>query len=74
MDDPEAALKPIRELLETIRERVDYAISRLKSFEEVRSLGWQCDTCGHVKRFTRKVPSETAHPCPKCDGICFHPV
>jgi len=27
-----------RELLETIRERVDYAISRLKSFEEVRSL------------------------------------
>jgi rubrerythrin len=74
MDDPEAPLKPIRELLETIRERVDYAISRLKSFEEVRSLAWRCETCGHVKKFTRKVPGETAQPCPKCEGVCFHPV
>jgi hypothetical protein len=32
MGDPEAPLKPIRELLETIRERMDYAIGRLKSF------------------------------------------
>ena len=51
MDDPEAPLKPIRVLLETVRERVDYAISRLKSFEEVRSLAWRRDTCGYVKNF-----------------------
>jgi hypothetical protein len=31
-DDTEATLKPIRQLPETIRERVDYAISRLKLF------------------------------------------
>ncbi len=69
----EAPLKPIRDVLETIRERVDYAISRLKSFEEVRSLGWQCEGCGHVKKFTRKVSGETARPCPKCNGVSFRP-
>lgn len=72
--DEDAPLKPIRELLETIRERVDYTISRLRSFEEVRSLGWKCKGCGHVKRFTRKVPAETAPPCPKCQGVAFRPV
>ena len=56
--------KPIQELLVTIRERVDYAISRLKSFEEVRSLAWRCEGCGHVKKFTRKVPAQTAPPFP----------
>jgi hypothetical protein len=51
--DEEAALKPIRELLEKVRERVDYAIGRLKSFEEVRALAWRCRGCGFTKKFTR---------------------
>ena len=71
--DEEAALKPIRELLEKVRERVDYAIGRLKSFEEVRALAWRCRGCGFTKKFTRPVPAETAPPCPKCRGMVFDP-
>ena len=70
MDD-EAALKPVRELLEKVRERVDYAIARLKAFEEVRALAWTCSKCGFTKKFTRPVPAETAPPCPKCQGVHF---
>ena len=46
----EEALRPIREALERARERVDYAINRLKSFEEIRSLRWRCIRCGLVNR------------------------
>ena len=67
----EEALTPIREALERARERVDYAISRLKSFEEIRSLRWRCTQCGHVKRFTRPMPAEVAPPCPKCRSDSF---
>jgi hypothetical protein len=67
----EEALRPIREALERVRERVDYAISRLKSFEEIRSLRWRCTQCGRVKRFTRPMPAEVAPPCPKCRGDSF---
>jgi hypothetical protein len=70
MDD-KALLKPIRELLETIRERVDYAIIRLKSFEEVRSLAWRCETCGHVKKFTRKAPSHLDRRLDYFDSIFY---
>ncbi len=70
MDDEEA-LKPIREALERARERVEYAIGRLKSFEEVRSLRWRCVGCGFTKRFTKPVPAHVAPPCPKCRGISF---
>jgi rubrerythrin len=70
----EEALRPIRELLEKVRERVDYAIARLKSFEEVRCLRWRCVQCGYIKRFTRPMPAEVAPPCPKCRAIAFEAV
>jgi rubrerythrin len=69
----EDALRPIRELLEKVRERVDYAIARLKTFEEVRSLRWRCSKCGYLKRFTRPIPAEIAPPCPRCAGAEFGP-
>ena len=67
----EEALRQIREALERVRERVDYAISGLKSFEGIRSLRWRCTQCGHVKRFTRAMPAEVAPPCPKCRDDSF---
>jgi hypothetical protein len=67
----EEALRPIREALERVRERVDYAISRLKSFEEIRALRWRCTQCGHVKRFTRPMPAQVAPPYPKCRSDSF---
>jgi hypothetical protein len=59
----EETLRPIREALERARERLDYAIGRLKSFEEVRCLRWRCIDCGYVKRFTKPMPAEAAPPC-----------
>ncbi len=73
MLEPET-LRPIRELLEHVRERVDYAINRLRSFEEPRSLRWRCTQCGHTKTFTRPMPAEVAPPCPKCKGVKFEPI
>jgi rubrerythrin len=67
----EETLRLIREALERARERVDYAISRLKSFEKIRALRWRCTQCGHVKRFTRPMPAEVAPPCPKCRSDSF---
>ena len=69
--DNEEALKPIREALERARERVEYAIGRLKLFEEVRSLRWRCTGCGFTKRFTKPVPAHVAPPCPKCQAHSF---
>jgi rubrerythrin len=67
----EETLRLFREALERARQRVDYAISRLKSFEKIRALRWRCTQCGHVKRFTRPMPAEVAPPCPKCRSDSF---
>ena len=64
-------LKSIRELLEMVRERVDYAIGRLRSFEDTKALAWRCRKCRHMKKFTRAVPGEVAALCPKCSGVDF---
>ena len=67
----EEALRPLREALERVQERVKYVIDRLATFEEKRSLRWQCVKCGHTKRFTKPVPAHVAPPCPKCNGYEF---
>jgi rubrerythrin len=67
----ETPLKPLRAILETIRERADYALKHLEDAEEQRSMRWKCTNCGNVKRFTRPVPKETADQCPKCDRRLF---
>jgi hypothetical protein len=48
----EPALKPLREALEQVRDRLDSIIARLRSREEVRWLRWRCNACGHMKDFT----------------------
>jgi predicted Zn-ribbon and HTH transcriptional regulator len=71
--DEETAIEKTRRLLELVRERVDYAIGRLKTFEEVKALSWRCRKCGYTKKFTRPVPLEVAVPCPKCRSGEFEP-
>jgi rubrerythrin len=67
----EEALRPIREMLEHVRERFDYALGQLRSIERQRSLRWRCANCGHVKTFTRPMPAKVAPRCPKCHGEKF---
>ena len=69
--DEETAIEKTRRLLEAVRERVDFAIGRLNSFEEVKALSWRCRKCGYTKKFTRPVPGHVAVPCPKCSGAEF---
>ena len=61
----------IRDLLEKIKGDAERALALLPSETELRSLGWKCTACGHVKHFTRPVPSEVASPCPKCKSDAF---
>ena len=67
----EPALKPLREALEQVRDRLDSIIARLRSREEIRCLRWRCIACGHLKNFTRPMPAHVAPPCPKCQGVNF---
>ena len=61
----------LKDLLEKIRDDAQRALTLLPSDAELRSLGWKCTACGHVKHFTRPVPSDVAQPCPKCKGDSF---
>ena len=47
------------------------ALALLPSEAELRSLGWKCAACGHVKHFTRPVTAAVADTCPKCKGDSF---
>ena len=67
----ETSLKPLKAILETIRDQADYALKQLQDAEEQRSMRWRCKNCGYIKRFTRPVPQETAEDCPKCEGRLF---
>ena len=58
-------------ILERIRDDAQEALNFLGDSEEQQSLAWRCSGCGHVKHFTRPVPSEIAAPCPKCRNNSF---
>jgi hypothetical protein len=70
----EEALRPIWQALERARDAIAYAVTRLKSFEELRCLRWRCLKCGYLKQFTRPMPAHVAPPCPKCRGDGFEAV
>ena len=67
------SITSIKEILETIRDDAQRALTLLGQTKEQRSLGWKCTKCGHVKHFTRPVPSDVAPPCPKCNADSFEP-
>jgi rubrerythrin len=61
----------LRNLLEKIKGDAQRALAFLPSEAELRSLGWKCTACGHVKRFMRPVTAAGADRCPKCSGDSF---
>jgi predicted Zn-ribbon and HTH transcriptional regulator len=71
MTENEEKLKPLRAILETIRERADCALKQLQDAQDKRSMRWQCKDCRWVKHFTRPVPLETAGRCPRCKSAAF---
>jgi predicted Zn-ribbon and HTH transcriptional regulator len=67
----ETSLKPLKAILETIREQADYALKQLQESEEERSMRWRCKDCKYIEHFTRPVPLEAAGRCPRCKSISF---
>ena len=67
----ETSLKPLKAILETIREQADFALKQLQKSEEERSTRWKCKDCRYIKHFTRPVPLEAAGRCPRCKSISF---
>jgi len=49
----ETSLKPLKAILEAIREQADFVIKQLQASEEERSMRWKCKHCEYVKHFTR---------------------
>ena len=67
----ETALKPLKAILETIREQADFALKQLQNSEEERSMRWKCKDCRYIKHFTWPVALEAAGKCPRCKSLSF---
>jgi hypothetical protein len=67
----EASLKPLKAILQTIREQADFALKQLQESEEERSMRWECKDCRYIKHFTRPVPLEAAGRCPDAKAFRF---
>lgn len=70
----EASTEALKAILETIRERADYALKQLHNAEEQRSLRWKCKDCGYMKHFTQQVTLEARGRCPRCKSVVFEAV
>jgi predicted Zn-ribbon and HTH transcriptional regulator len=65
----------LRQILETIREETEHALSLLRDgLREERALAWQCRGCGYIKHFTRPVSLEAVARCPRCKSDQFRPI
>jgi len=55
-------LKPLKAILETIREHADFALKQLQKSEEERSTRWRCKDCKYTKHllgpFHQKQPAD----------------
>jgi len=71
MAETEAKLKPLKVILETIRQEADRALKHIENAGEGRSMRWKCKNCRYVKFFTRRVISEAAGRCPRCKNGSF---
>jgi len=74
MTGAEEKLKPLKAILEAIREQADHALKQLQDAEEQRSMRWKCKDCQYVKHFTRPMPLEAAGKCPRCKSISFQAI
>src|SRR6266542_2486791 len=64
----------LKVILETIRERAQYALKQIQESEEQRSMRWKCKECRYMKHFTRLVPLEATGRCPRCKSPSFQAV
>jgi hypothetical protein len=69
----DSALKALIGAVRAIRDQADSVLRRIEQPSGERSLAWKCTGCGHIKHFTRPVPSDVASPCPKCKNAVFEP-
>jgi len=69
----ETSLKPLKAILEAIREQAEHGLKQLQDAEEKRSMRWKCKDCDYMKHFTRPVSIEAAGKCPRCRGASFEP-
>ena len=74
MTGAEEKLKPLKAILEAIREQADHALKQLQNAEEQRSMRWKCKDCQYVKHFTRPMPLEVAGKCPRCKSLSFQAI
>lgn len=70
----ETSPKTLKAILETIRERADYALKQLQDAEEDRAFRWKCKECGYIKHFTRPPSLEATGRCPRCKSTSFEVV
>ena len=70
----ETSPKTLKAILETIRERADYALMQLQDAEDNRAFRWKCKGCGYIKHFTRPASFEAIGRCPRCKTTSFEVV
>jgi hypothetical protein len=51
----ETSLKPLKAILETIREQADFALKQLQESEEERSMRWKCKDCRYISLSARSI-------------------
>jgi hypothetical protein len=66
--------KPLKTMLEAIRDLATNALNQIAKPQEEYSMRWKCKDCQYTKHFTRPVTSEAAGKCPRCKGAAFAPV
>ena len=70
----ETSSKPLKAILETIREQANFALRQLQRSEEESSKHRRCKDCEYTKHFTRPVLLEAAGRCLRCKSISFQRV
>ena len=70
----DSAHQGMKAALEAIRDMALNALNQIRASHEERSMGWKCETCQYVKRFTKAVSLETAGRCPRCKSTEFTPI
>jgi len=70
----ESPSKPLKAMLEAIRDLATNALNQIAKSQEEYSMHWRCKDCQYTKHFTRAVTLEAAGKCPRCKCTEFRPV
>lgn len=67
----ESPPKPLKTMLEAIRDLATNALTQIAQSQEEYSMRWKCKDCQYTKHFTRPVTLEAAGKCPRCKSTKF---